>query len=92
MEATVSVPFRGSRSEIMLMHASKLFGAGIVSVPFRGSRSEMCISWHVLVLLRQEFPSPFGVHVLKFNVRLSERELALLVSVPFRGSRSEISS
>ena len=84
-----------------------------VSVPFRGSRSEMRTWWYLVQALSR-FPSPFGVHVLKFDEdsdwydsqfrlfpspfgvhvlkfawqegRLSDSD----VSVPFRGSRSEI--
>ena len=36
-----------------------------------------------------EFPSPFGVHVLKFHIRLVNT-ISYCVSVPFRGSCSEI--
>ena len=39
----VSVPFRGSRSEMVLWGVALVALSYIVSVPFRGSRSEM--SW-----------------------------------------------
>ena len=40
--------------------------------------------------LYYEFPSPFGVHVLKFKAAAAASKDVELVSVPFRGSRSEI--
>ena len=61
---TVSVPFRGSRSETALLER-KQEQALQVSVPFRGSRSEMQARAGV-ANGRGKFPSPFGVHVLKF--------------------------
>ena len=59
----VSVPFRGSRSEIVDSIAATI--GTDVSVPFRGSRSEIVLVFGAFVLFGQ-FPSPFGVHVLKF--------------------------
>ena len=60
----VSVPFRGSRSEIVLV-----FGAFVLFGQFPSP-----FGVHVLKLLTpspqpsgRTFPSPFGVHVLKFN-------------------------
>ena len=59
-----------------------------VSVPFRGSRSEMLLA-DFKALPADEFPSPFGVHVLK-SWHYAASPYAGAVSVPFRGSRSEI--
>ena len=61
-----------------------------VSVPFRGSCSE--IPWTIISfnISPKTFPSPFGVHVLKFQVQLVEQDEEHAVSVPFRGSCSEI--
>ena len=137
MRKGVSVPFRGSCSEMQnLRLASRLlppsfpspfgvrvlkfapegrraYGAGRVSVPFRGSCSEIQVTWipckdreKVSVPFRGScseirrerrrmprplgaFPSPFGVRVLKFCVKMNE-EFKANVSVPFRGSCSEI--
>ena len=59
----VSVPFRGSRSEIRAYDGEGKEEVG-VSVPFRGSRSEIAEGAE-LPLGKLLFPSPFGVHVLK---------------------------
>ena len=60
----VSVPFRGSRSEISKACAASLI-VRFVSVPFRGSRSEMDEKAAIDAAITEVFPSPFGVHVLK---------------------------
>ena len=59
----VSVPFRGSCSEIRSFQEE---GCRLtkVSVPFRGSCSEIRIAKPFMT--GTEFPSPFGVHVLKW--------------------------
>ena len=85
----VSVPFRGSCSEIVLDE----FASGVQVTPFPSP-----FGVHVLKLTvicdsatTSTFPSPFGVHVLKSARRAGERKGAYYgVSVPFRGSRSEI--
>ena len=60
----VSVPFRGSCSEIRSYATTKNKLLAKVSVPFRGSCSEIAHSWSVHAAERP-FPSPFGVRVLK---------------------------
>ena len=42
-----------------------------VSVPFRGSRSEMRDNRYFDAVFLQ-FPSPFGVHVLKLNYEIAK--------------------
>ena len=61
----VSVPFRGSRSEIKTKKGRIQNESDLVSVPFRGSRSE--IRARAWIWMLNLFPSPFGVHVLKFR-------------------------
>ena len=63
-EALVSVPFRGSRSEIRFRAVHNIGRNENVSVPFRGSRSEIS-AWRFTECIGSLFPSPFGVHVLK---------------------------
>ena len=62
----VSVPFRGSCSEIQLHISLKVDPIQMVSVPFRGSCSEMPENVLTVAGLLPKFPSPFGVRVLKF--------------------------
>ena len=59
----VSVPFRGSCSEIHSEIKSSVNHLA-VSVPFRGSCSEMKLDYKFGVT-SIAFPSPFGVRVLK---------------------------
>ena len=59
----VSVPFRGSCSEIHAEIKSSVNHLA-VSVPFRGSCSEMKLDYKFGVT-SIAFPSPFGVRVLK---------------------------
>ena len=63
--------------------------ARIVSVPFRGSRSEIA-RYDIIGVSIPKFPSPFGVHVLKFVSNTAHTTTCSIVSVPFRGSRSEM--
>ena len=53
-----------------------------VSVPFRGSCSEMAESG-VDVKLLEEFPSPFGVRVLKCCLQLSLTQSVIRFPSPF---------
>ena len=61
-----------------------------VSVPFRGSCSEIDGAEDYYYTLVDEFPSPFGVRVLKYDLSKAFDALGDEVSVPFRGSCSEI--
>ena len=85
----VSVPFRGSCSE-MMRSLSALADTRRVSVPFRGSCSEIARRGRVLGESPSAFPSPFGVRVLKISDEARAALAGLHVSVPFRGSCSEI--
>ena len=91
-QAGVSVPFRGSCSEIVDNLHFIIEIDRKVSVPFRGSCSEIS-SVRLHSPRRMGFPSPFGVRVLK-SVEGSDERRALdkRVSVPFRGSCSEINT
>ena len=60
----ISVPFRGSRSEI-----TRVFDLQEVFRPFPspfGVHVLKCLSNGFLEEVIKKFPSPFGVHVLKF--------------------------
>ena len=85
----VSVPFRGSCSE-MMRSLSALADTRRVSVPFRGSCSEIARRGRVLGESPSAFPSPFGVRVLKISDEARAALAGLHVSVPFRGSCSEM--
>ena len=43
-----------------------------------------------MTYLEYVFPSPFGVHILKFDNLGDDESLVFVVSVPFRGSCSEM--
>ncbi len=60
----VSVPFRGSCSEIHSEIKSSVNHLA-VSVPFRGSCSEIVQRIQSMLKIMTLFPSPFGVRVLK---------------------------
>ena len=62
-------------------------GTTRVSVPFRGSCFEIKSVDQQRV--KETFPSPFGVRVLKFDTRARKANIRL-VSVPFRGSCFEM--
>ena len=62
----VSVPFRGSCSEIKMIIRGGFRAELEVSVPFRGSCSEIQVKVHIMARISFMFPSPFGVRVLKF--------------------------
>ena len=84
----VSVPFRGSCSE-MLAALSYIALVTWFPSPFgvRVLKWAKISRWAGL----WQFPSPFGVRVLKFSRKRAEgRGLVGRVSVPFRGSCSEI--
>ena len=82
IDLIVSVPFRGSRSEMKAAsNDTKLKGK--VSVPFRGSRSEIRAYKGLVGTDEPAFPSPFGVHVLKSDGRLTDDDLVDLFPSPF---------
>ena len=87
-QEAVSVPFRGSRSEILIpkdvTEAAKAFPS-----PFGFHVLKSSFKHAVKAYMILSFPSPFGVHVLKWTRPLSKAQ-SQSVSVPFRGSRSEM--
>ena len=80
MSDKVSVPFRGSRSE-MHKFLREYLQKVLISVPFRGSRSEITSNINDSISTSCPFPSPFGVHVLKLDKGLAA-QLAAIDSFP----------
>ena len=70
----LSVPFRGSRSEIGERRKVMIGCLAKLSVPFRGSRSEICEYLKKWIGGHKKFPSPFGVHVLKYLGGLADNQ------------------